>query len=348
MTMSNQAFNVLVVDDDPDYLEIYKRAFIIGIQSCKKTGVKNSCKFNISQARHAGEAVCQVKKSIKTNRPFAIAFIDIKLSPGKDGIWAAKEIRKLDSHVEFVMVTGHAESAAKLAANEILPQHKIIFIQKPFHIREISYFACSLSSKWKNDIQLNCLINSLEKKVYEKTKDLVDKNQKLEMETRERQKAEEELKKVNEDLENQIKERTKNLEEANIALKILLEQREKDKEDFGENILIHIKQLVLPFIEKFKITPLSQNQKTLLKNIEENLNEVLSPLIGNLNEMYHDLTPTEIRVAKLVADGKTNKEIAELLGVSTGTILTHRHKLRSKLGLKNKKINLRSHLTSLL
>ena len=59
------------------------------------------------------------------------------------------------------------------------------------------------------------------------------------------------------------------------------------------------------------------------------------------------MTPVDIRVASLVREGKTNKEIADILLVSKNTILFHRHNIRGKLGIKNKKINLRSHLMSL-
>ena len=55
----------------------------------------------------------------------------------------------------------------------------------------------------------------------------------------------------------------------------------------------------------------------------------------------------EIRIAHFVKEGLMNKEMAELLGTSLNTISSHRYKLRSKLGLKNKGINLRSYLLSL-
>ena len=348
MNVIERPLNILIVDDNPNHLKIYQKALELPI--AQKNQISNSIKscFNVVCLNQAEESVQHVKTSLDNQNPFALAFIDINLPPGKDGIWAAKEIRRLDKHIELAMVTGFDGSAAKLAQEDIPPQHKIICIHKPFHILEISCFAHSLGAKWKNERQLSTLLNQLEANISEKTLNLIEQNQRLNRETEQRKKAEEKLIKINESLEHQIKSRTKTLEETNIALKVLLEQREKDKSDFGENILKNIKHMVLPFYEKLKRTQLNQHQKQLLSTIEANLNDILSPLLVNLNEQYHDLTPTELKVARFVVDGKTNKEIADLIGVSTGTILTHRHKLRAKLGLKNKKINLRSHLATLM
>ncbi|HSM90520.1 MAG TPA: helix-turn-helix transcriptional regulator [Desulfobacterales bacterium] len=78
--------------------------------------------------------------------------------------------------------------------------------------------------------------------------------------------------------------------------------------------------------------------------LESNLGNIISPFISQLSSNYINLTPTEIRVANLVKEGKTNKEIAALLYLSKNTILFHRHNIRTKLGLRRSKKNLRSHL----
>ncbi|MGD1986284.1 MAG: helix-turn-helix transcriptional regulator, partial [Desulfobacterales bacterium] len=80
--------------------------------------------------------------------------------------------------------------------------------------------------------------------------------------------------------------------------------------------------------------------------MESNLENIISPFISKLSSKYFNFTPMEIKVANLVKEGKTNNEIAELLCLSKNTILFHRHNIRGKLQLKNKKINLRSHLLS--
>jgi PAS domain S-box-containing protein len=147
--------------------------------------------------------------------------------------------------------------------------------------------------------------------------------------------------------EADLREKAHQLEEINTALKVLLRRREEDKKDLEESLLTNVKESVLPFLEKLKKTRLDENQKTYLGIVESQLVEIVSPFLKSLSSRFTDLTPMEIKVAKLIKEGKSSKEIAEIFGVAEQTILTHRNNLRAKLGLRNEKANLRSHLMSL-
>lgn len=155
--------------------------------------------------------------------------------------------------------------------------------------------------------------------------------------------TEEELRVSKHELESQ----KVNLEEANIALKVLLRQRDQDKEEMEQKVLSNIKDLVFPYIEKLKRAPLRAKDHTNIEIIETHLNEVISPLLQRLSHLSILLTPQEMQIAALVKDGKTSKEIADVLHVSETTVHFHRKNLRNKLGLKNKATNLRSYLLSL-
>jgi PAS domain S-box-containing protein len=162
-----------------------------------------------------------------------------------------------------------------------------------------------------------------------------------------KQESDEKLKELNEELENKIKERTSSLEDVNTALRVLLKKREEDKNQIGENIYSNFKSLVQPFLNQLRNSHSKNTQKEILDILESSIKEMITPFSKKLSDPIISLTPTEIQVAGLVKDGKTNKEIAELLIKSIRAITSHREHIRQKLGLKNKKINLRTYLLSL-
>jgi len=146
--------------------------------------------------------------------------------------------------------------------------------------------------------------------------------------------------------EKALENKTHQLEEMNAALNVLLQKRADDEKELQESVLANLKEMVLPYLDKIKQSRLDETQRTYIGILESHLNEVLSPFLKNLSTKFTGLTPTELQVAGLVKDGKTTKEIARLLGVAPKTVSAHRYNLRVKLGLKNEKINLRSHLLS--
>ncbi len=160
-------------------------------------------------------------------------------------------------------------------------------------------------------------------------------------------KSEKELKKHRSHLEDLVKKRTINLEETNAALRVLLKKREEDKTELEEKVLHNVNELISPYMENLKRSPLKERQKNWVEIIESNLNDIISPFIRGISLQYLKLTPTEIQVANLVKLGKTSKEIAQLLNMSPRTIDAHRYNIRKKIGLKNKNDNLQTFLLSI-
>ena len=164
----------------------------------------------------------------------------------------------------------------------------------------------------------------------------------------EQRQVEEELRKCRQDLEalvaertSELESRTKNLRDLNTALNVLLQKREEDKNILEESFVANIRSIVLPYVEKIRKNNLDAQQQFCLDVIEKNLGEIASPLLNNIRQF--DLTPREFQVASLIKEGKTSKEIAQILGIEKGSIDTHRKNIRKKLGL-NRASNLQSHL----
>jgi DNA-binding CsgD family transcriptional regulator len=140
---------------------------------------------------------------------------------------------------------------------------------------------------------------------------------------------------------------TQHLAETNTALKVLLKQREKDKAELESKVLQNINVLISPYVAKLKNKKLKSSEKALVDIVDTNLRDIVSPLLQRLVNAKIILTPQETQVAALVKEGKSTKEIADILTVSETTVSFHRKNLRKKLGLGHTRKNLRAHLLSL-
>ncbi|SEM47679.1 PAS domain S-box-containing protein [Syntrophus gentianae] len=182
----------------------------------------------------------------------------------------------------------------------------------------------------------------LEELVKERTFQLEERNRQLNSEIAERKKAEEALRRS----ERELRIKARNLMEVNTTLKVLLNTMERDQQELQERFLGNIKSQVLPYLEKLKKRPLQEVEKGFLQMAETNLNEIASPLVQKLKSSYLNLTKTEIQIAVLVKEGKTSKEIAQLLNAKQRVIEFHRQNIRKKLGMNDKRGSLALSLRS--
>ena len=152
---------------------------------------------------------------------------------------------------------------------------------------------------------------------------------------------------VRKEFERELEMKSLSLEELNAALRVLLDQRQKDKNELEDNIFQNVKELVLPYVEALKQRHPDEQQRMYLEVLDRNLKNIVSPFMQKMKSVYSNFTPAEIKVANLVREGKTAKEIALIFGVAEASINTHKQRIRNKLGLNHKKTNLKTYLMSL-
>lgn len=144
--------------------------------------------------------------------------------------------------------------------------------------------------------------------------------------------------------EAELKAKARDLEEANTALKVLLTHRGQEKEQVEESVLASVRRLVMPHLERLGRSGLGPRQVEMLELIRENLGSITRPLASRLTARHLGLTPREMEVANLVAAGRATSEIAALLGLSERGVKFHRNNIRAKLGLKDRRVNLKAYL----
>jgi diguanylate cyclase (GGDEF)-like protein len=97
----------------------------------------------------AESAVAAVREALAAGEPFAVVFLDMRMPPGPDGVWAAARIREMDPAVEIVVCTAYSDADPGHIGGLVPPEEKLSYLQKPFHPHEIRQMTISLGSKWR-------------------------------------------------------------------------------------------------------------------------------------------------------------------------------------------------------
>jgi len=148
-----------------------------------------------------------------------------------------------------------------------------------------------------------------------------------------------------------FREQIQALDAKNRVLNACLQQKGNDKKQIEENISYNVKNLIMPCIRKLKRSLNESSDVDSVLLIENLLSEIISPFAKDISTKYLDLTSREIQIISLIKDGKTSKEISEILFVSAKTVDFHRANIRKKLGIRNgkkDKTSLRAYLLTFL
>jgi diguanylate cyclase len=169
---SRLPIRVLIADDEADVRDAY-RQILSDADISSETAVFHNLRerlFNKGAPEHlskvvsgsdtsfapvfcngAEAAVAAVRDAIAGENPFAVAFLDMRMPPGPDGVWAATRIRELDPAIEIVICTAYSDVNPRDIGTMVPPEEKLSYLQKPFHPHEIRQMTISLASKWRSE-----------------------------------------------------------------------------------------------------------------------------------------------------------------------------------------------------
>ncbi|MDA3834861.1 MAG: hypothetical protein PF495_15855, partial [Spirochaetales bacterium] len=121
-----------------------------------------------------------------------------------------------------------------------------------------------------------------------------------------------------------LQQQVEQLSETNIALNTLLKSREQDRATQEGAIVTNVKQLIMPYLERLHQADLGPQEKTLVTIIGEYLNNIISPFLHHMASINHKLTPQELKVASLIRQVRSSKEISEAMNISDHVVGFHR------------------------
>ena len=191
---AQQNRRILVIDDNSAIHEDFKK--ILNPVSSDKVkldafeaeffgGSKPSAgtiPFQIDSAFQGQAGLALVQQAVAAGRPYAMAFIDVRMPPGWDGIETTAKIWEVDPYLQIVICTAHSDYSWDEMTARLGVSHRLVIVKKPFDAIEVLQLTHALTEKWELQQKDRARMDQLEKMVAERTRELQLANEKLKTE----------------------------------------------------------------------------------------------------------------------------------------------------------------------
>ena len=190
-TLHSTNRRILIIDDTPAIHEDFRKVLAdqggdIGGLNAMEAALFGEVaahpateSFDIDSAHQGQEALEMVQTALAEGRPYALAFVDVRMPPGWDGIETIAHLWTVDAHLQAVICTAYSdyswdETIAKLGQND-----RLLILKKPFDDVEVRQLAHALVEKWNLGRQAQLRMNDLEALVHQRTQEIRQQNEQL-------------------------------------------------------------------------------------------------------------------------------------------------------------------------
>jgi diguanylate cyclase (GGDEF)-like protein len=173
------AFKIIIIDDNPsihkDFIKILKTEAFNDLDDLSAEIFGNNKEknqlpqFEIDTASQGQEGVERIKEALQQGKPYALAFVDIRMPPGWDGIETIKHIWEIDKDIQIVICTAYSDYSWEETIAHLGKTDNLLILKKPFDNISVRQLACALTTKWQLSGESRNYTNRLQQQVDDKT-----------------------------------------------------------------------------------------------------------------------------------------------------------------------------------
>jgi len=180
---------ILVIDDNASIHDDYRK-ILAGQEAGKMSAAEAALfgeqrpaverpTFDVDSAMQGRDGVERAREALAEGRPYSVAFVDMRMPPGWDGLETIEHLWAIDPDIQVVVCSAYTDYDWLELLSRLGHSDKLIVVKKPFEPIEILQCASALSRKWANARALKQHVESLELVVTDRTRGLEAANRKL-------------------------------------------------------------------------------------------------------------------------------------------------------------------------
>jgi len=136
------------------------------------TDTRQTIRFELQSAYQGKDGFEMVQRAVAEGRPFAMAFMDVRMPPGWDGIETTARIWEVDPEMQIVICTAYSDYSWDQMSDKLGQSDKLVILKKPFDNVEALQLATALTEKWNLSRQAKSQMENLERLIEERTREL--------------------------------------------------------------------------------------------------------------------------------------------------------------------------------
>ena len=179
---------ILIIDDNPAIHEDFRKSLspgtsVVDLENAESAffgestvSQENDFNFEIDSAHQGEEGLKKVIEAIQANQPYALAFVDMRMPPGWDGLTTIEHLWEVAPDLQVVICSAYSDNSWADICKRLGRSDRLLILKKPFDNSEVCQLAVSLTEKWNLAIQAKLKRDELERLVNERTNELKKKD----------------------------------------------------------------------------------------------------------------------------------------------------------------------------